>query len=329
LGDHIKNIKAYGFNAVRLTLNSMVMLDPDSQIPQNFGEGQNPEMKGKSVGHHLDNVVKLCAESGILVMMNFYSFKPAAGIAKLWYSPEFPEDEMLKAWQSITKRYKNSPNVFAMDIKNEPHGKEGVSGSATWGDGGPTDFAKWCETCGDAILEINPNILICADGIEYMRWGDDVSGAIKRPVKLKIKDKVFYSPHIYQLDPAWMVNSPTKTFEAYLDKIMGDAVASGLTVVIGEYGYATDPAVIEKDKGDDMYYSVDSQLKYMTDLTKYCNTKKIVNAFYWELVHNAAMGLSIYGRTADGRAIDNKLTLIPGKLENIMKLQTKVTNLTF
>ena len=327
--DMIINLNSYGFNAIRITLNLEVMRNADAQIPKNFSETKNPDMKGKSVGYHLDQTIKLCAKHGMLVMFNFYSFKPDSKIDKLWYSAEHPEEEVLEGWVALTKRYKDSPNVFAMDIKNEPHGKPHESDRATWGDGGPTDFALWCEKAGNAILEINPNILICADGIEYMRWGDDISGAIKRPVNLKIKDKVFYSPHFYQLDPAWLANSPTKTFAEYLDKTMGDAVKAGLTVVIGEYGYATDPAVIDKDKGSDNYYSVESQLAYITELAAYCNKNKIVNAFYWEVVHNAGLGLSIHARLPDGSPPGGVLTLVPGKLENIKKLQTMVTLMQF
>lgn len=323
--DHVALLKKYGFNAIRVTMNAQAMTDPDAQKPGNFSQGKNPDLVDKSVGYLLDKVVTSCAEVGILVMLNMYNREPGEHLTKVWYTDKWPESALLEAWKNITTRYVNFPNVFAMDILNEPHGKPGENDRATWGDGGPNDFKKWCETAGAAILAINPNVLICAGGIEYIRYGDDVSGAATQPVVLPVPDKVFYSPHIYQLDAAWLQGMPEKTFTGYLAKVIGTAFDAGLTVVLGEYGYTTSEAAIAKGAGSDKYYSVPSQQEYIEQLTEYCNSIGLTNGFYWDYTHNANMGLSIHARNdADGT-----LSLLPDKLEQIMKLQSKKTWIKF
>jgi aryl-phospho-beta-D-glucosidase BglC (GH1 family) len=325
IADHVGLLKKYGFNAVRFTMNMPAMLDPDAYKPENFSEGKNPDLKSMTVGGMLDKIISLCAEAGILVMLNMYNLKMKAELGKVWYDAETPESKLLEAWKSITTRYLKFNNVFAMDILNEPHGKPDDSGRATWGDGSANDFALWCEKAGNAILEVNPNLLICAGGVEYMRWGDNVSGAAQRPITLTLPNKVFYSPHIYQLDPAWLQSAPEKTFEQYLDKVIGEAVRAGHTVVIGEYGYTTDPDAITRDAANDKYYSVASQQQYIEDLTAYCTKVGVTNAFYWSYNHDGSMDLSIHKRNS----ADGTLSLVPGKLEQIMKLQSKKTWIKF
>ncbi len=323
--EHVALLKQYGFNAIRVTMNAQAMTDLDAQKPKNISEGKNPDLVGKSVGYMLDKVITSCAEAGILVMLNMYNREPAEDLTPVWYTDKWPESALLVAWQNITTRYVNFPNVFAMDILNEPHGKLDNNNRATWGDGGKNDFKKWCETAGAAILAINPNVLICVGGIEYVRYGDDVSGASTQPVVLPVPDKVFYSPHIYQLDPAWLLGMPEKTFQGYLAKVIGTAVDAGLTVVLGEYGYSTNEARIAKESGNDKYYSVSSQKEYVEQLTAYCNSIGLTNAFYWDYTHDARLGLSIHQRNDT----DGTLALLTDKLEQIMKLQSKKTWIKF
>lgn len=326
IADNIALIKQYGFNAVRLTMHLGTMLNPDTEKPTNFSEAKNPELKEMSVGETMDKVVSLCAEAGILVMPAMYSLKLFTGDnPKVWYDADHPESMVLEGWKKITTRYRNYPNVFAMDILNEPHGSPGENDRATWGDGSANDFAKWCEKAGNAILEINPNLLISVGGIQYKLWGDDITGALTRPVQLKMPDKVFYTPHVYQLDPAWLKGGPEPTFMEYLDKIFGQAVKAGLTVVVGEYGYSVDQEQIDRDDGRKKYTTVASQQEFIEQLTQYCNSIGLTNAFYWEYTHDAGMANSIHTRDA----ASNTLSLVPGKLEQIKKLQSKKTDIKF
>lgn len=52
----------------------------------------------------------------------------------------------MKAWNIMLERYGGIWNVFALDIRNEPHGV------ASWGNDNPaTDFNKFCERAIDEL----------------------------------------------------------------------------------------------------------------------------------------------------------------------------------
>ena len=73
----------------------------------------------------------------------------------------------------LADKYKNDDTIIAYDLKNEPHGKRGYSGTVC-----PSDIAKWDDStdennwayaateCGKAILEVNPYALILIEGVE-------------------------------------------------------------------------------------------------------------------------------------------------------------------
>lgn len=136
------------------------------------------------------------------------------------------------AW--LADQFKNDDTLIAFDLKNEPHGKRGYSGSTC-----PNDIAKWdgsedennwayaATRCGKAILEKNPNALILIEGVEqYPKtekgntydtpdlwnvpaeqspwhggwWGGNLRGVRDYPVDFgsdSLNSQIIYSPHDY------------------------------------------------------------------------------------------------------------------------------------
>ncbi len=134
----------------------------------------------------------------------------------------------------LADKYKNDDTLIAFDLKNEPHGKRGYSGStcpssiAKWD--GSTDENNWAYAatiCGKAILEVNPNALILIEGVEqYPKtesgntydtpdlwnapanlspwhgawWGGNLRGVRDYPVDFgnaTLNKQIVYSPHDY------------------------------------------------------------------------------------------------------------------------------------
>src|SRR5690606_17732545 len=113
--------------------------------------------------------------------------------------------------------YKDNDTLIAFDIKNEPHGNVSQSPRAKWD--GSTDVDNWkhtCETAGNRIMAINPDVLILCEGIEiYPKdgatwtstndedyystwWGGNLRGVRDYPVNLGAnQDQLMYSPHDY------------------------------------------------------------------------------------------------------------------------------------
>ena len=307
ISDHITILKDNKINAVRLPMSANLMLNMDNMLLDNVSESINPGVKGTSTGLHVDKLIRSLASAGILVMLNMHRFTGKGNneedIGPLWYSQEYPEEKVIQAWVSVAQRYKEFPNVFAMDIKNEPHSATGLV--ATWGGNDPKqDWASACERIGNAILKVNPNVLICVAGVTDQMWGDSVAGALERPIKLDIDNKVIYSPHFYI---HW--NYPNKQgfdVNTYLDRVVGKLTDTDATIVIGEYGF-------DQSKED--------QVRWINDLVAYFNKKGLTNAFYWALNENEGVGAGLLQR--------GTLSVIQKKLDFIKKVTPQPSRLIF
>jgi len=117
---------------------------------------------------------------------------------------------------ALVKRYRDNPTVIGYDLDNEPL-SEGTGGvSLNWGKGGPTDIWKMYTEVGNAILAINPKLLIICEGPQTTKntgngmagigpEGDltavgGVGGVETKPVTLKIPNQVVYSVHEYDIN---------------------------------------------------------------------------------------------------------------------------------
>ena len=68
-----------------------------------------------------------------------------------------------RCWPSGTR---NNPTVIGADLHNEPHG------SACWGCGDPArDWAAAATRAGNAVLAVNPHLLIVVEGVERQSDG--------------------------------------------------------------------------------------------------------------------------------------------------------------
>lgn len=307
ISDHITILKDNKINAVRLPMSTNLMLNMDDMVLDNVSETINPGLKGTNTGLHVDKLIRSLANAGILVMINMHRFTGKGDneedIGPLWYSREYPEDKVIAAWVKVAQRFKDFPNVFAMDIKNEPHASNGLE--AKWGGGDPKqDWAAACERIGNAILKVNPNVLICVEGVTDQVWGDSVAGAVNRPIKLDVPDKVIYSPHFYK---HW--NYPSKQgfdMETYMDRVVGALANTNATIVVGEYGFD---------------HTKEDQVRWVRDLAAYFNKRNIKNAFYWALNENEGVGAGLLARgTTD---------VIETKTDVIKSITPQPTNLVF
>ena len=299
--DHfINTLKTNNFNALRITMSAEIMLNLDSYKVKYVDQTQNPGMQDVTAGTLLNTVIRKCYDAGILVLPNMHRHKAGGEISELWYSDEYPESRVIEAWQTLVRRYKNYPNLFAVDLKNEPHG------SATWGSNDKrTDWAQACERIGNAILGVNPKLLIFAASITSQIWGDNADPAQKRPLKLKVADKIVYTPHAYK---HWNYpNSQSFNNTTYWDACFGNlAKTKKCAVVLGEWGYSHNDAT-------------DNQ--WANDLVNYMNAHGLTNAFYWAFNSNAS---------GDQYLLENDWkTIVSSKMELIKKMTPKPTSFNF
>ena len=131
------------FNAVRVPFSAEFALGLDSIKCKSINTSANPTLADVTAGQIMDIFVKECAKRGLLVMLDMHRLTGSGAITELWFdNGTYSEENIIKAWKIMASRYKNSPNVFAADLKNEPHG------SATWGGNASTDWAAAAERIG-------------------------------------------------------------------------------------------------------------------------------------------------------------------------------------
>lgn len=143
-------------------------------------------------------------------------------------------------WKRLAQRYLGDDTVVGCDLHNEPHAP------ASWGDGTAYDWAPAAQRCGNAILGVNPRLLIIVEGNDAYGgttywWGGQLAGAAAHPVQLAVANQRVYSAHDYPAsvyaqpwfsDPTYPSNLP-----ALWDRTWGYLAKSGTApVLVGEFG---------------------------------------------------------------------------------------------
>ncbi|MBX0298731.1 cellulase family glycosylhydrolase [Cryobacterium sp. 1639] len=190
----LAKIRSMGFTTVRVPFSNECLAATSTS---SINYAVNPDLAGKTPQQVLDAVVTKAAAAGLTVILDRHRPGSAAQ-SELWYTAEYSEKRWIADWTALAGRYKNNPTVIGVDLHNEPHGP------ACWGCGDPaTDWHAAATRAGNAVLAVNPKLLILVEGVETQPggsttwWGGGLSGVAKKPVKLAVANRVVYSPHDY------------------------------------------------------------------------------------------------------------------------------------
>lgn len=233
----------HGFNLMRVPMSTQILLqwknhDPDPYMVK-INEWKNPELtvegvQGGTPKYSFDiwnMAVQWCRENGIKIMIDIHSATTASNGHQypLWYDSNYSTDDWLEALAWFAEYYKDDDTIIAIDLKNEPHGKNDGQGMAIWDDSTAENNWKYAAERGAAaVLEQNPNLLIMVEGnevypkfengkdwnspaIDYAHyddpnaqafhgawWGGNFRGARDFPVDLgEYQSQLVYSPHDY------------------------------------------------------------------------------------------------------------------------------------
>jgi endoglucanase len=207
----LMQIKDQGFNSVRIPWSNAILAPgatftgvSSATVPDPYTGRMLNVAEGKLTSPLLlmDLVIQYCQELGLKVILDNHSRNPDGYIAEeLWYTANISTQKWIDDWIFMANRYKNFDAVIAMDIDNEPHGKNG--NGAQWGTGlASNDWRLAAQSCGNAILNANPKVLIMIEGTEEFQsqtywWGGNLKGVRNFPVVLSNPAKLVYSPHEY------------------------------------------------------------------------------------------------------------------------------------
>jgi endoglucanase len=192
LEEIIGQIKAIGVNSVRLPwANETVEHDP---VVSDYAVKANPVFRGKRALDVMDAVIAALAKAHIMIILDNHMSRAdwccnQTDDNGLWYNAEYPEEKWLANWQTLVRRYEHQKWVVGADLRNE------LRNGAQWGGNDPKlDWHAAAERSGNAILEVNPKLLIMVEGPEY---STDFTAFAKLPVVLKVANRLVYSPHAY------------------------------------------------------------------------------------------------------------------------------------
>jgi endoglucanase len=222
----------------------------------------------------------------------------------LWYTSAYPQASWLADWKTMATRYSDArftfngnPTVIGLDLRNEPHltGTTSTSGSCWTGDtatgGCPATLTSqnWpvaAQAAGNAILAINPKLLIFVEGNDCYSgvcgWqGGNLMGVESNPVVLNISNQLVYSAHDY--GPAlyrqsWFNSTTTAaSLDGVWNEYWGYVSAKGIAPVwLGEFGTDNTSADIENTTSG-------SQGQWFQSLVSYLQSDPSINWTYWAL----------------------------------------------
>jgi endoglucanase len=305
----LNTIKSLGYNVIRIPFsNQMVESDP---VPTNFttfanGETVNQALDGQTALADLDTIVAYAGSIGLRVILD--NHRSEAGESNeasgLWYTSAYSQANWIADWQTMATRYSASeftfngnPTVIGVDLRNEPHlsGSGSTTGSCWTGDtatnGCPTSLTtqNWpvaAEAAGNAVLAINPKLLIFVEGNDCYSgvcgWqGGNLIGVASNPVTLSVANQLVYSAHDYGpslFQQAWFNSSTTPAnLDAIWNKYWGYISADGTAPVwLGEFGTDNTSTDIENT-------AAGSQGQWFESLVSFLQSNPTINWTYWAL----------------------------------------------
>ncbi len=186
----VHRIRCMGFNTVRLPWSNE-MYESNPVVPD-YAVTANPQFKGKRAMVVYDQIVRALASQGLLVILDNHNSNAEWCCSNdgntLWYNSDYPESSWIADWKGMVARYRDVPQVIGTDLRNEPRV------NATWGGDPVTDWHAAAERGGNAVLGVNPNLLIIVEGVNY---AGDLTGVASLPVHLNVANRLVYSAHDY------------------------------------------------------------------------------------------------------------------------------------
>jgi endoglucanase len=234
----LDQIQELGYNVIRLPFSN-AMLVPGTK-PTGINYAENPDLVSLTALEVMDRIIAGAGQRDIRVILDNHRSSSGGGPESngLWYTSSYPESRWIDDWGMLADRYKGNDTVIGMDLRNEPFG-------ACWGCGDPSrDWRLAAEKAGNAILSVNPDLLILVEGIanhngQSTWWGGNLIGAKDFPVRLKVPNRLVYSPHEYpaSLYPQSWFNDPNypDNLPEIWDKYWG-YLAADTPILIGEFG---------------------------------------------------------------------------------------------
>jgi endoglucanase len=310
----LDRIKSSGFNTVRIPYSDQMLTQNPVLGTMNINRnGINTDIAANATALDvLDKIIAYCGQIGLRVMLDNHRSNAGNSAQEngLWFTNEFPESTWLANWRALTTRYLGNTTVVAMDLRNEPHA------SACWG-GDPSgcssanDWHAAATRAGNAILAINPNLLIVVEGNDHYNnaftwWGGMLRGVASRQVSLNVANRVVYSAHDYgptEANQPWFNGSATPaSLNAVKDQNWGFIHNNNTgPIFVGEFGTLNTNADIQST-------APGSQGQWFSSTVAYLQGKPAMSHAYWAMNGNDRYAL--FNDSFNGIVNQTKLSLL-------------------
>jgi endoglucanase len=279
----LDTIKAQGFNTVRMPLSNQMVESPSSSLNISFWSNYtaiNTDLRGLNSLQVLDKIVAYAGTIGLKIILDNHRSEAgnSAEANGLWFTGAYPEASWIADWQALATRYADNPTIIGFDLRNEPHNAN--SGGACWDCGGANDWHLAAERGGDAVLAINPNLLLFVEGTDaygndYYWWGGNLEGVAKSPVTLSV-------PKYAQ---SWFSNASPASLQAVWTAHWAYVAQQKIAPVwLGEFG-------TQNRDSDAAGSTPGSQGQWFQSLVGLLNANPELNWTYWALNGEDAYGL--------------------------------------
>ncbi|KAG0457925.1 hypothetical protein HPP92_023082 [Vanilla planifolia] len=196
-------ITSLGFNCLRLTwatymwtkkryanlaivdsLDSLGLHDAAAGIARN-----NLRILGMTVREAYDAVVQAAADAGLMLVLDNHVSRPMWCCSEddgngFFGDADFDMAEWIRGLQIVALRFKNTPEVVGISLRNELRGKR--QSNEIW----HKNIALGCVT----IHQTNPDLLVIVSGLSY---DNDLSFLRRHPLRLGFSGKLVYEVHSY------------------------------------------------------------------------------------------------------------------------------------
>lgn len=283
----LSTIKNLGYNTIRVPMSNQMVETPSVPGSISYSNGMNADLNGLNSLQILDKIVSYAGTLGLKVILDNHRSEAgdSAESNGLWYTSSYSESAWIGDWTALANRYLNNPTVIGFDLRNEPH--NATSGGSCWDCGSSTnDWHLAAERAGNAVLAINPKLLIFVEGTDaynndFYWWGGNLEGVGNSPVVLNVANQLVYSAHDYGpsvYGQSWFNGSTTysslssvwTTHWAYVEK-------NGIAPVwLGEFGTPNDAASVQNS-------AAGSEGQWFQSLVQFLGVDTNLSWTYWAL----------------------------------------------